>query len=596
MDKCAKKMPITSCMRFLVNRGLQVPMCFLIFLTTIGPTAGATEVIADSIKNLMNVGRGASQFSSTYVVFDKSGQTRVPVYVHIETATKNERKKSVSKELSETESRLPAEFRKAITYRFNQSRRFSMVLSLDQIERLSEYAFVKRINPRPKFKIHSSESHPLTNVTGVHNQGLFGNGATIAIVDDGIDSDHAAFGGHAGFPTPKIIAGASFGVEGAGLVNNDPRIECAAQSHGTAVAGVAAGNGGGVVGVAPEASIVFAKIQLSEDCGSFFLNGDVSAAIDWIVANQATHGTDIISMSFGGVDPSHQYGSDAACRAAPEFADLTMSLDNASASGLVLVASAGNLHQTEALSHPACLGSVISVGATFDSNLDPHPLGQCIGEPSGVDAIACYSNASRDLDVWAPADCATTAAASLTSTTAINQCFNGTSSSAPFVAGSLALVVEASGQNWNSNIDMIRNLLNRGPKKIRDTRNFDPEFDSLEDRANAARIDVLSMIPEGSGQICGDGVVQGTEECDGTDLGAGMCSIAGCSSGELACSSNCTLDYSGCSDCCNNNGSCETNETIGSCPMDCSGNLDWLPPVLHLLMKSSDDQPPPEEP
>ena len=46
---------------------------------------------------------------------------------------------------------------------------------------------------------------------------------------------------------------------------------------------------------------------------------------------------------------------------------------------------------------------------------------------------------------------------------------------------------------------------------------------------------------------CGDGVINGTELCDGAALGGQSCRLLGFSGGTLACSPGCTFDTSGCS-------------------------------------------------
>ena len=52
---------------------------------------------------------------------------------------------------------------------------------------------------------------------------------------------------------------------------------------------------------------------------------------------------------------------------------------------------------------------------------------------------------------------------------------------------------------------------------------------------------------------CGDGIINGVEECDGTDLGSATCLDYGAPQpGGLVCGSNCTLDPSGCTAYCGN--------------------------------------------
>jgi len=75
-----------------------------------------------------------------------------------------------------------------------------------------------------------------------------------------------------------------------------------------------------------------------------------------------------------------------------------------------------------------------------------------------------------------------------------------------------------------------------------------------------------------NGPVCGDGVAEGAEECDGADLAGATCGGAGCSGGVPSCSSSCTLDYSGCTGCpvCDNDFLCEAGEDCFSCPNDCA--------------------------
>ncbi len=70
--------------------------------------------------------------------------------------------------------------------------------------------------------------------------------------------------------------------------------------------------------------------------------------------------------------------------------------------------------------------------------------------------------------------------------------------------------------------------------------------------------------------VCGNGVREGSEQCDGADLGGATCSDVGCSTGIVGCTLSCTLDFSGCSDCvvCGD-GSCEAPEDCENCPTDC---------------------------
>ena len=321
---------------------------------------------------------------------------------------------------------------------------FSADLTSGQINALAQRADVTSIELMPVHYKSYNESFPLTDVDLAHNSGALGTGSVIAIIDDGIDAAHPAFAG-------KLLGGYDFAD-----FDNDPTNDCAGQSHGTAVAGVALGNGGGAIGVAPEAKMVFLKIQSASYCGQNALDGDVIGAIDWAVANKNTYGIDVISMSLGG----GSYSSTSSCdnSSSAYFSAIT----NATNAGILVVAASGNEGRCDSMSRPACFSSVVSVGAVYDaSNLgnlgwcvdrktcadaSPHqgcPRGsRAVFEDAIADNVIAYSNSASFLDVVAPATCATSAAPGNSTTS----CFGGTSSATPFTSGVAALAVESAGK------------------------------------------------------------------------------------------------------------------------------------------------------
>ncbi|MEJ2519870.1 MAG: S8 family serine peptidase [Desulfuromonadales bacterium] len=185
----------------------------------------------------------------------------------------------------------------AVLARYRTLFGFSAELNRGQVTALARRGDVTFIEEMPVHEKLWPESHPLTGVDLAQQAGYDGSGAVIAIIDDGIDANHPAFSG-------KLLGGYDFAD-----FDSDPTNDCSAQSHGTAVAGVALGNGGGVLGVASGADMVFLKIQSSGICGSTSLDGDIVGAIDWAVANKNAFGIDIISMSLGG----GLYSSESSC-------------------------------------------------------------------------------------------------------------------------------------------------------------------------------------------------------------------------------------------------------------------------------------------
>ncbi|WMW24975.1 S8 family serine peptidase [Methanolobus sediminis] len=160
--------------------------------------------------------------------------------------------------------------------------------------------------------------------------GFDGNGIKVAIIDTGVDYTH-----------PDLAANYLGGYD---YVNgdNNPMDD---NSHGTHVAGTILGidNEIGVLGVAPNTGFYALK---AADSTGYCSYSDIIASINWAVNNNA----DVITMSLGG---SYSSTLKAAC-------------DNAYASGVVVVAAAGNTGGS--VIYPAGFDSVIAVAATDSSN------------------------------------------------------------------------------------------------------------------------------------------------------------------------------------------------------------------------------------
>lgn len=210
-----------------------------------------------------------------------------------------------------------------------------------------------------------------------------GLGATIAIVDTGVDLDHPDLAG-------KLAPGATFtdcDRHGAPCGNGDWKGGKATGNgldvHGTHVAGVAAavtGNGIEIAGVAPDAKIMPIKV-LDAGTGSF---GDVAAGIRWAVDN----GADVVNLSLG-TAPGTQ-----GLTYVGVFTEVTDAVSYAISRGVVVVAAAGN-EVASVCSTPAWEDGVICVVATdrderkaWYSNLGIKPEITVVAAPRGS-ALGC---------------------------------------------------------------------------------------------------------------------------------------------------------------------------------------------------------------
>jgi type VII secretion-associated serine protease mycosin len=164
------------------------------------------------------------------------------------------------------------------------------------------------------------EAHKLTR----------GEGVTVAVVDGGVHAAHPALRG-------QVLKGTSLSSAVQADGRSDPDRE---KGHGTAMAGVIAGRGGGSMtqlGIAPGARILPVALGLPREW-------DIAGGIRWA----ADHGADVINVSLGAD------GSDPQVSEAVRYA---------LGKGAVLVAAAGNRATNRAVPLPANVPGVLAVGA-----------------------------------------------------------------------------------------------------------------------------------------------------------------------------------------------------------------------------------------
>ena len=154
-----------------------------------------------------------------------------------------------------------------------------------------------------------------THETGVYKLWSSSKAATIAIVDSGVDATRADFAGRVKTQVSFVSSG---NANGAG----DGR------GHGTFVAGIAAGNGVGYAGAAPNADIV--SLDVMDDSGSG-RTSDVIAAAEWIYKNKAAYNIRVANFSLHSGAVNHFW-----------LDPLNVAVEKLWRSGVVVVAAAGN--------------------------------------------------------------------------------------------------------------------------------------------------------------------------------------------------------------------------------------------------------------
>jgi subtilisin family serine protease len=283
-------------------------------------------------------------------------------------------------------------------------------LSGAEVERVRHLPYVDYVSEDLPVEALLDDSVPLINADDVWNDpnlGAKGDGVTIAIIDTGIDYTHPDLGGCSEVgPECRVVGGYDF-------INNDadPMDD---HGHGTHVAGIAAGNGG-IVGVAPDATLLAYKVLNLGGSGSF---STVIAGVEQAVED----GADVMNLSLGGWG----HGNDAMAQA----------VNNAVDAGVVAAVAAGN-------SGPGFF-SILTPGAAANAIT--------VGATDKTDVMASFSSSGPALYDWIIKPDVVAPGVAINSSVPIGQCvlcdpsgykeLSGTSMAAPHVAGAAALLLE----------------------------------------------------------------------------------------------------------------------------------------------------------
>jgi subtilisin family serine protease len=303
-----------------------------------------------------------------------------------------------------------------------------------------------------RIKASLSESGPLINRDGAHSLGYTGSGVTVAVLDSGIDTDHPNLSNNL-IREECFLYGGGCPITGGTRASGSGSAEDG-DGHGTHVSGIITSSNTIYKGVAPDADIV--AIKVLDDTGIGWVSDGI-AAIDWVTSNKDTYGIKIINMSFGG--GAFSGTCDSFCTAEAAAAEAAKN------GGITLVAGSGNEAYNSQMAAPACISSVISVGAVYDANVGGLIWGNpevCSDYTTWADKIACFSNVSSVMDLLAPG-------AMITSSW-IGGGFNtggGTSQASPHAAAVAALLLQ---KNPALSPDDIANILKNTGTSIFDSR------------------------------------------------------------------------------------------------------------------------------
>ncbi len=245
--------------------------------------------------------------------------------------------------------------------------------------------------------------------------GRTGAGVSVAVLDSGIDYLRPHFG-CTGVNTPastcKVVHMQDFAPNDGTLDDNS--------LHGTNVSGI-------VSAVAPGAKVLGLDIF---GAGGSATSADIVAALNFVVANQATYNIRAANMSI----QVQSFRTTTHCTGTP----YDSAFANLRTAGVIPVAAAGNFGFvgnafSNGITVPACLDDALSVGLTYDSNLGTQTFSDCSDANATVDSIVCWSQSASILSMLAPGSVITAA----------NVSQSGTSQATPHVAGAVAVLAAA---------------------------------------------------------------------------------------------------------------------------------------------------------
>ena len=377
----------------------------------------------------------------------------------------------------------PREFQ--LEYRFENIAGFSGHLSVEGLARLAAHSSVVNVKPVMILEAHLAQGIPLIHAD-TYRATYNGQNMAIAICDTGVDTSHPRLGG-GGFPNAKVIGGYDTGDNDA-----DPRPNATlGEAHGTACAGIAAGDTGTVGdyigGVAYGAKLYAIKISTGNTGNA--TEAAMIAGWDWCVTHQndnASYPIMVISTSFGGGRYTSTCDADSPA--------MTTAAANAVAAGITVLASSGNDGYCDSMGWPACITHAISVGAVYDANVgtgnwcvsgdschpDKQPTVGCpsgwyVPDPSAADKVTAYSNSASFLDIFASSNNAYTCdivGVGGYDTGDYDLTFGGTSAACPYAAGAGAALQSAAKAITGNYLTpaQVRSLLATTGNLVTDTK------------------------------------------------------------------------------------------------------------------------------
>ena len=313
--------------------------------------------------------------------------------------------------------------------------------------------------PRPKMRAHMTahlghpkpaQASPFANLKAATgspkvfqdaanaraNQGLDGQGRSVAVIDTGVDYTLNALGNGFG-GTHKVIAGYDFG-----MGDGDPM---PTWSHGTSVSSIIGSTDPNNSGIAPGADIVALRVFDDSGNSSFSKIGD---ALDWVLANHNQYHISVVNIS---ISDSMNYTLNWFATDTSAGQRISDTIAKLKALDIPVVAASGNTFKgTQGMGFTAIVKDTISVTGVDPSTGQLASNAQRLGPAIGGDAAT---------DIAAPS-------LGFNAITGNGQYMSvdGTSFAAPVISGSILLLQQKYKAEFGSlpSVDQVVSWLKQG--------------------------------------------------------------------------------------------------------------------------------------
>lgn len=306
-----------------------------------------------------------------------------------------------------------------VEHRYTTIPAVALTVDATEIDRLRSVPGLDGVAIDRAASVDLASSVPSIGGDRARTAGATGRGQTIAILDTGVDASHPMLAG-------RVVGEACFSRGGNcpngstvqyGAGSGAPCTFASACMHGTHVAGIAAGDDGTTVGVAPDADLLAIQVASLYGGGLVSWTSDQLAGLDWIYAQRTSFDIAAVNISLG----YSRFTDRATCDTEGSSSGYSAAVSRLRSNGTAVVAATANDGSGTGIAFPSCLTGVYGIGSTNDAG-----------------AVSSFSNRNALMSYWAPGESIVSSVPGGGTASA-----SGTSMATPHAAGAFAVLAAA---------------------------------------------------------------------------------------------------------------------------------------------------------